>query len=82
MMETICVSQLRLLQALRNVVLRTHAGQQINDEAKDVGRKNDCDHPLKDRGLVLMVRPASTDEAHSQTKLHQDKDEFDPERNP
>lgn len=67
------------LEALRDMVSRLNAGQEIQQEAQNVERKCERHDPLEDRGDVLLIGEVGGSKNYRERKFDQDEGEFHPE---
>ena len=71
-----------LLPTLGDVVLGAHAGQQVEQEAEDVGGEDEGDGPLDHGGDVLLAGEGGAGEDDGERDLDQDEDQLHPETDP
>src|SRR5271154_1235729 len=69
-----------VLEALRDVMSRLNAGQEIQQEAQNVERKCERHDPLEDRSDVLLTGGVGGSKHYRERKFDQDEGEFHPER--
>ena len=69
-------------KALKDVVFRLDAGQQVQQEAEDVSREDEGDDPLQHRGHVPAGLVSRDPERDRQRHLDQDEGQLEPERGP
>jgi hypothetical protein len=73
------LAHLRGLQSLRDVVLRPYAGEQVDEEGKDVEGEDEGDEPLEDGGSVAVAGRVADAETDGHSDFDQDEGELDPE---